>query len=326
MISRSEINPGWLLLIHQIPPKPGYFRVKIWRRLQQIGAVAVKQSVYVMPNTPQAQEDLSWTLKEIVEGGGEASMCEARFLEGITDEQVAALFKAARQEDFSKIIQEAGALHKDIEADPAYSAEAAARFKSQLARLQARLDQVLAIDFFPSPERSAAEMALENLGSLLKGALDSETAPAARVKELKGRTWVTRENVFVDRIACAWLIRRFVDPGAEFKFVNSKKYRPQAGELRFDMFEAEFTHAGDQCSFEVMVERLNLDRRVLGPLAEIVHDIDLKDDKFGRPEAAGVKALMTGVTAACPADIDRIERGAGLFDDLLEFFRHQVKV
>lgn len=322
MQPRAENNAGWLLLIHQIPPKPGYFRVKIWRRLQQIGAVAVKQSVYVMPSIPQAHEDLSWTLKEIVEGGGEASLCEARFLEGLTDEQVAALFKAARQEDFEKIILEAGALQKEIEADPAYTAEAAARFKSQLSRLQGRLDQVLAIDFFPSPERSTAEMALENLGSLLKGAREPEAAPAARARELKGRTWVTRENVFVDRIACAWLIRRFVDPGAEFKFVHSKKYRPQAGELRFDMFEAEFTHAGDMCSFEVMIERLGLDRRMLGPLAEIVHDIDLKDEKFGRPEAAGLKALMAGITAAHPADIDRIDRGAAVLDDLLEFFRH----
>ena len=315
----------WLLLIHQIPPKPGYFRVKVWRRLQQIGAVAVKQSVYVMPNTPSAHEDLSWTLKEIIEGGGEASLCEARFLEGLTDEQIVAIFKAARQADFEKIIQEAGAMQKEIDAKSAYTGEAAARFKSQLARLHGRLNQVLPIDFFPAPERSVAEMALENIGSQLKGAPESEPAAAARNKQLKGRTWVTRENVFVDRIACAWLIRRFVDPGAEFKFIRSKKYTPQPGELRFDMFEAEFTHAGDMCSFEVMVERLGLDRRMLAPLAEIVHDIDLKDDKFGRPEAAGVKALVEGLAAAHPTDIDRIERGAGMFDDLLEYFKRQVK-
>ena len=159
----------WLLLIHQIPPKPGYFRVKIWRRLQQIGAVAVKQSVYVMPNTPSAHEDLSWTLKEIIEGGGEASLCEARFLEGLTDEQIVAIFKAARQADFEKIIQEAGAMQKEIDAKPAYTGEAAARFKSQLARLQGRLDQVLPIDFFPAPERSVAEMVLENLGFAAQG-------------------------------------------------------------------------------------------------------------------------------------------------------------
>ena len=315
----------WLLLIHQIPPKPGYFRVKIWRRLQQIGAVAVKQSVYVMPKNQQAHEDLSWTLKEIIEGGGDASLCEARFLEGLTNEQIVSMFQAPRRADYEKIIQEAGALQKEINAEPGYPAEAMTRFKSQLSRLQDKQHEVRAIDFFSAPERSVAEMVLENVNSLLKGTLPPESSGKNSIKELKGRTWVTRDNVFVDRIACAWLIRRFVDPDAKFKFADSKKYKPQVGEIRFDMFEAEFTHEGDMCSFEVMVERLGLDRRMLAPMAEIVHDIDLKDDKFGRPETAGVKALVAGLAAAHPADIDRIERGAGMFDDLLEYFKRQVK-
>jgi hypothetical protein len=168
-------------------------------------------------------------------------------------------------------------------------------------------------------------MLLENVNSLLQGLLQPESSSTDSIKKLKGRTWVTRDNVFVDRIACAWLIRRFVDPDAKFNYAGSKKYKPQIGEIRFDMFEAEFTHEGDKCSFEVMVERLGLDRRMLSPLAEIVHDIDLKDDKFGRPETEGVKALIAGLTSAHPADIDRIERGAGLFDDLLEYFKRQVK-
>ncbi|HSO62722.1 MAG TPA: chromate resistance protein ChrB domain-containing protein [Desulfobacterales bacterium] len=324
-MDKSADKHEWLLLIHQIPPKPSYFRVKIWRRLQQIGAVAVKQSVYAMPKTPQAHEDLNWTLKEIVEGGGDASLCEARFLEGLTNEQVVSMFQAPRRADYAKIIQEAGALQKEINSEPAYPAEAMARFKSQLFRLQDKLHEVRAIDFFSAPERSVAEMLLENVNSLLKGSLPPESSSKDSLKKLKGRTWVTRDNVFVDRIACAWLIRRFVDPDAEFKFAGSKKYKPQTGEIRYDMFEAEFTHEGDLCSFEVMVERLGLDRRILAPLAEIVHDIDLKDDKFGRPEAAGVRALIAGLAAAHPADIDRIDRGAGMFDDLLEYFKRQVK-
>jgi hypothetical protein len=324
-MDKSADKHEWLLLIHQIPPKPSYFRVKIWRRLQQIGAVAVKQSVYVMPKTPQTHEDLSWTLKEIVEGGGDASLCEARFLEGLTDEQVVSMFQAPRRADYENIIQEAGALQKEINAEPAYPAEAMTKFKSQLSRLQDKLHEVRAIDFFSAPERSVAEMLLENANSLLKGALQPESSAKDSLKKLKGRTWVTRDNVFVDRIACAWLIRRFVDPDAKFKFAGPRKYKPQTGEIRFDMFEAEFTHEGDMCSFEVMVERLGLDRRILAPLAEIVHDIDLKDDKFGRPETTGVRALLAGLAAAHPADIDRIERGAGMLDDLLEYFKRQVK-
>src|SRR5579863_2240081 len=89
----------WLLLIHQIPPKPNYFRVKIWRRLQRLGAVAIKNSVYVLPKSDQAQEDFEWVLREIVQEGGDATLCEARLVEGLSDEQVEALFYAARDAD-----------------------------------------------------------------------------------------------------------------------------------------------------------------------------------------------------------------------------------
>src|ERR1700745_2740186 len=97
----------WLLLIHQLPPKPHYFRVKIWRRLQRLGAVAIKNSVYVLPKTEQTQEDFQWGLREISEGGGDASLCEARFVEGLSDDQVEALFQEARAADYGQVAEEA---------------------------------------------------------------------------------------------------------------------------------------------------------------------------------------------------------------------------
>ena len=84
----------WLLLIHQLPPKPHYFRVKVWRRLQRLGAVAIKNSVYVLPKNDQTQEDFQWVVREIIEGGGEASLCEARFVDGLSDDQIEGLFQA----------------------------------------------------------------------------------------------------------------------------------------------------------------------------------------------------------------------------------------
>ena len=108
----------WLLLIHQLPPKPDYFRVKIWRRLQQVGAVAIKQSVYVMPRTEQAYEDLNWILKEVLEGGGEASLSEAAFLEGVTDDDVIGMFRAARAADYDRIIADARSLSEGAKMRP----------------------------------------------------------------------------------------------------------------------------------------------------------------------------------------------------------------
>jgi hypothetical protein len=321
---QQSTRRAWLMLIHQIPPKPDYFRVKIWRRLQQIGAVAVKQSVYVLPHNEEAYEDFSWLLKEIVEGGGEAFVGEVDFLEGLPDDRVIALFQEARRADYEKVIEEARLLLAGLDEAGAGTVVSIGDAEGQHARLQKRAQEIFAIDFFPAPQRGVAEVLLAGIADKLKGAKSGREAAGKAIEEVKGRTWVTRANVFVDRMACAWLIRRFIDADARLKFVGSKKYTPRPGELRFDMFDAEYTHDGDLCSFEVMIERFGLDRRALTPIAEMVHDIDLKDEKFNRPETAGLAALISGIAMACARDEERIERGGRIFDDFLEFFRRQA--
>jgi hypothetical protein len=132
---------------------------------------------------------------------------------------------------------------------------------------------------------------------------------------------VTRRGVYVDRIASAWLIRRFIDPDATFKFVEEKSYRHRAGELRFDMFKGEFTHVGDKCSIEVLADLLPRRDAGLAAIAEIVHDIDLKDGKFGREETAGIAHVIAGICSAHADDTTRIARGSAVFDDTYERFR-----
>ncbi len=132
----------------------------------------------------------------------------------------------------------------------------------------------------------------------------------------RARTWVTRTGIKVDRMASAWLIRRFIDPEARFKFVPAKGYEPEQGELRFDMFEAEYTHEGELCTFEVLLQRFGLDDRALRDVAEIVHDIDLEDARYGRVEAPGVAQLVAGIAAAHRDDEERLRRGSALFEDL----------
>lgn len=296
----------WLFLIHQIPPQPAYLRVKAGRRLQRLGAVAVKNSVYVLPDTAQAREDFAWLQREIAGDGGEAVVCEVRLAAGLSDEQVEALFRAARDEDYAAVARDAGQLA---------AAPGEAPTPAALARLRKRLDDVAAIDFHGAPGRADAEAALAGLESRLRRAGPSPEAPGGG--DLRGRTWVTRADVFVDRIATAWLVRRFVDPAARFRFVAGARHRPAAGEVRFDMFEGEFTHQGDRCTFEVLLEHLGLRGDLgLAAIAAVVHDIDLKDGRFGRPETAGVELLLAGIARAETDDLRRIERGAALFDAL----------
>ena len=143
---------------------------------------------------------------------------------------------------------------------------------------------------------------------------------ASAREALRGRTWVTRQGVHVDRIGSAWLIRRFIDPDARFKFASGKGYRPDEGELRFDMFQAEFTHEGDNCTFEVLLDRVALNDPALRAIAEIIHDIDLRDSKFGREEAVGIRTLIDGIALATSDDSERIARGTEVFNNLYEVF------
>ncbi len=311
----------WLLLIHQIPPKPDYLRVKIRRRLQRLGAVAIKNSVYAMPRSDQANEDLQWVLREIVEGGGDGTICEARLVDGLSDAQVEALFREASDADFAQLAEQAKGLDRAVRAARS-KPTARAELEAELARLRRRFTEVVALDFFRAPRRASTDELLSDLEARLRapgtGPASSSSGAGQRVR---GRTWVTRAGLGIDRMASAWLIRRFIDPKARFKFVTGKSYRPDAHELRFDMFEAEHTHEGDRCTFEVLAQRFALDDPGVRALARIVHDIDLKDSKFGRPETAGIDRLFAGVTLAHAEDERRLERAAAIFDDLYEQLR-----
>ena len=299
----------WLVLIHQIPPKPDALRVKIWRRLQQIGAVAIKQSVYVMPLSEESREDLSWTLKAIREGGGEGSISEVRFVEGLTDDQVVALFQNARQTDYEKIIQDANLLMAAWSEGTIDLRDPAVKAPMQVNKLQRRLNDIIQIDFFQAAERGTAEILIQDLAARLSGPPSDPERAGRPIEAFKGKTWVTRKNLFVDRIACGWLIRRFVDATARFAYVDADTYTPSRGELRFDMFEAEFTHEGERCSFEVMIQRLGLQDEGLEALAQVIHDIDLKDSKYGRAETEGLSALLTGLAASHDDDDARMLLG-----------------
>ena len=147
----------------------------------------------------------------------------------------------------------------------------------------------------------------------------------AGIGDLTGKTWVTRRNLFVDRIACGWLIRRFVDRKAAFKFVAGTHHLPEADEIRFDMFDGEYTHEGDQCTFEVMIRRLRIQANALVPMAEVVHDIDLKDEKYSRGETVGFNVLLAGLVSAYGNDDQRMAEGCRLFDHLYAYYQGQKR-
>ena len=319
----SENPKKWLVLIHQIPPKPDALRVKIWRRLQQIGAVAIKPSVYVMPYLEKSREDLSWTLKQVVDGGGDGSISELRFVEGLSDDQVVSLFQNARKSDYEKLIKDANHLLAECSSGNIDPNDPSAKVISQVAKLQRQFDGIAAIDFFKAPEKGTASLLINDLTARSSGEGTDAAAPTESLDALKGKIWVTRKNIFVDRIACGWLIRRYLDETAAFKYVDSDTYAPNPGEIRFDMFEGDYTHEGDRCTFEVMINRLGLQDHGLRALAEVIHDIDLKENRYNHGETSGLNALLTGLTATEPDDDKRMASGAQIMETLYAFFKNQ---
>ena len=304
----------WLLLVHSLPPKPLYLRAKIRQRLLKVGALALKNSVYVLPRTEDALEDFQWIAQEARAGGGEAFVAGAEFLEGVDGPGLVARFRRERAGDYE-------ALTAEIRRIDHLRGKGGER-PAAIARARRRLEEIQAVDFFGAPGRKEAEAMLRKTEGRSS---DPKPMAGPRVKGrragLLGRVWVTRRGVKIDRIASAWLVRRFIDPAARFRFADPADDVKKPGELRFDMVGGDFTHEGDRCTFETLRLSAGVVDAALSPIAEIVHDIDLKDGKYGRADAAGVKQLLEGLLAAHPADEDRLERGFALFDDLFASFR-----
>lgn len=293
----------WHLLMHQVPTKPDYLRVKVSRRLQKIGAVPIRNGVYALPASDAAQEDLAWTLSEIIAAGGEGSIIEARFLQGVDDDEVVRRFRSARDQDYAPLAADLKAVLAGAETPT----------PSEVDKARRRLAEIVATDFFGAAGRREVEDLLAAIDARGRASAGIAASPAP---DWTGRVWVTRAGVKVDRIASAWLVRRFVDPDARFKFVDARGYSVEPGEVRFDMSPAEFTHEGQDCTFEVLIRRLGVSAPGVAALAEVVHDIDLKDAHFGRPEAAGVAALIDGIAATTDDDDERLRQGFAAFDAL----------
>jgi len=284
-----------------------------------VGAVALKNTVYVLPRTDSTQEDFQWVLREVVAAGGEATLVGAHMVDGMSDEQVEGLFRAARDADYATVLDEARSITQSMPAD-GLDDDALRQLQTDVARLERRLTEIAPIDFFSAPSRQEAVEAIARLRAKASRKAPAPERSLGSAESFRKRTWITRMDIYVDRVASAWLIRRFIDPAAEFKFVPAKGYKPAAGELRFDMYEAEFTHEGDLCTFEVLCERFAIDRKGLKAIAEVIHDLDVKDARYGRAENAGVAAQIAGLALVHRDDETRLERGCELFDELLAFF------
>ncbi len=329
-MSKQDTKQEWLLLIHQLPPKPTSLRVRIWRKLQKLGAVSLKNSVYVLPAGEKTQEDFQWVKQEVESAGGEATVLRAGSVEGATDEELISLFRTQRAEEYARVTAELDGLAGAVRGQRKGGHLSPGRLNSheaELSRLHQELERIVAVDFFVAEGRAVALAALERCREALHlpqdGAARGTKARASRGGGLdttpyQGRRWVTRKNPHIDRLATAWLVGRFIDKRPRFLFVEDGA-RVEGG-VHYDMADAEFTHRGEDCTFETVIKEFGLaGDTALREIAEIVHDIDLKDGKFNRLEAAGINLAVRGLASVVADDRKLVRQAAGVFDGLYEY-------
>jgi hypothetical protein len=317
---------SWLTVLLSLPPTPTRHRVGVWRKLQRIGAVRLKGSAWLLPETAETKELFEWLVQEVQSTrGGDATLLHVDRIETMPDEDVKTLFHKARAGDYEPIVRGCRELLAQIDRRPAHHASLTPA-RTRLEELKRELDRVQTIDYLDSPAGQRARELWERASARLTAA---EARPAPRPARQRGgplpssgSTWVTRPRPHIDRIASAWLIRRFFDPEARFTFAEAAD-APRKG-VPFDVVGAEFGHHGEDCTFETLVKRFGIKDRRVKTIAEIVHEADLHDGKFTRTESTGVDLAIHGLAASTADDHELLERGMAIFDGLYSVLKRKV--
>lgn len=299
---------AWLLLLYALPTRQNTQRVKLWRKLRKFGAVPLQTSGYVLPDSPAQFERFQWLSREIRDAGGEATLIRVAEIDGMTNRAVVAMFNQARATEYKELSAACRQTFK--------GKRQAAELVAELAKHQRRFEEIRAVDYFDSPGGDDARMMLQRAEQALSRAPAVASARREDPKQFVGKVWLTRPHPGIDRAGSAWLIRKFLDPKARFVFAKSPATRAEA--VPFDMADVEFSHHGEDCTFETLVKRFGLTHRAVLRMAEMVHDADLEDDKFQRCECVGLNAVLSGWARTSLSDHELLEKGIECFEGLYQ--------
>jgi len=302
----------WLLLLYALPTPRNAERVNLWRKLKKFGAVQLKTSGYVLPDEPAHFERFQWLSKQILDAGGEATLIRVAEIDGVSNAQIIGMFNHARASDYKELTsacQDALARHKKGK-----TAELAA----ETAKWKQRFEAIKAIDYFRSPAAHDAQMLLQRVEKAL-GSQARASIQKLQPSRFLGKTWLTRPRPGIDRAGSAWLIRKFIDPNARFVFAMEPAQYPEA--LPFDMAGVEFSHQGEDCTFETLVKRFGIRDEAALVMAQMVHDADLEDEKFNRCECIGINTVLSGWARSDIPDAQLLAKGIECFDGLYSELR-----
>jgi hypothetical protein len=304
-------STSWLLLLFTLPANCNTERVAVWRRLKKIGATQIKTSTYLLPDEPSQYEQFQWLAQQIRDYGGDSTLVRAQEIEGLTREKVVAMFNDARSKDYAELrksVQNFIARRKKIDAEQA---------TAELERLTKQFREIRAVDFFDSARGHEVAM-------LLRRAEGPKRGPQLRelnTKDYQAKKWLTRPRPEIDRVGSAWLIAKFIDRKPKFVFAPKVESIPNA--IPFDMLDAEFSHHGNNCTFETLVKRFGISDKAVAKIGEMIHDADLDDNHFQRVEAIGIDRILKGWGKEGLPDQEILRRGFECFDALYSYLQRR---
>lgn len=304
----------WLLLILSLPTENAAARMRVWRALKACGAAVLRDGVYLLPHSAEHQEALGGIADDLRQNDGTAHLLPTE----AGDAQFIKLFD--RGVEFAALLGDVAEGRRRLSAEQAMESIKLAR------KLRKAFDQLVAIDFFPGEAQRQAREALEEFEAQASQLLSpDEPQPAERAitpldrADYQGRIWATRARPWVDRMASAWLIRRFIDPEARFLWLKSPADCPKKA-LGFDFDGATFTHVGARVTFETLLASFGLETPALQRLGLLVHSLDVGGVQ--PPEAAGVERVLAGMRDAIPDDDQLMQVTSGVFEGLLTAFQN----
>src|SRR5215210_6315583 len=311
-IHPAMADATWILLLYELPTKQGSQRVNLWRKLKKIGAVSLKTSAYLLPDTAAHHEHLQWLAQQVRDAGGDATLIRVTEIEGMAEADLVRLFNDARAQEYAELSEP---LNDLLKRNKKRFTEG---FSEELLKLGARFEEIRHTDFFECPKAAELQALLSTASALRDGKSPMSKLAA---KEFSGRKWLTRPRPEIDRVGSAWLIHKFIDPKARFVFATDRRKHPNA--LPFDMLDAEFTHHGEDCTFETLVKRFGITDKAVQKIAEMVHDADLEDGKFRRLEGLGIQHTLRGWAALGLSDNEIVTKGCESFDAIYAIWRKQ---
>lgn len=303
-VTSHPVVPPWLLLIFSLPSNQASQRVEVWRKLRRYGTLPLRSSGHVLPNSAANQEKLEWLAAAIRSYKGQASVVQVQAFDDLPDARLRQLFLEASSKEYERLFREV----KRFQNLP--HSQRPAR---KLSRLRRQLQEIVATDFFANPARVRVEAALARADEV-KTTSQKHKGKAA---QYRNRMWITRPRPGIDRVSSAWLIVRFIDAKARFVFADDPRAHPEA--VPFDMFSSEgFGHREQDCTFETLTREFAIRDKRVTRIAQIIHDADLGDEKFGRMEGLGLDQVLTGWARQEVPDDELLRRGMQLIEGLYD--------